>query len=404
MKSPALIEKPLGLRLSELALSAQLLEDSIVALQRGDVHFVLSLASQLRMLLTERSKGAEPLLLALADKFRVDTTVYSGPDVTNDGFPEELLEGLLFRIGGLPVTTAMPTLDSKGMPLVDFLDHGVVALEGESFSPRRVIEFFANKLGGAHSSLQLPLSLAQVQSVEVLGLPGLTPILVQTAAVAKEIALRVLRRVSDFEIYFSFVLLDETAHGRQILLDSVYPGSAMRMFIGVDPGPRLIFYVKGFDGRSALLSSREPLDWREPHWIRISHLAEDDVHSRLQMHVDGIRMAEMRVPWCFVAPADPRNYDVFINRVHGGEGPGSRFGVGELVMYGVSQNPFEVSQTNLYFMDRMEQEEHGFSVFGPETHGHMPRGTSDLAIHGPLGRVSRRELVKGTTEIENWEA
>lgn len=94
-----LIDKPLGLRISELALATRLIEDSVKEIIRGEAHYYLPLSASLRMMLTDKAKHAAPLLVDLARILGVDTTVYPGHYLASADLPDDLPEG---RSGAVP--------------------------------------------------------------------------------------------------------------------------------------------------------------------------------------------------------------------------------------------------------------------------------------------------------------
>lgn len=164
----------------------------------------------------------------------------------------------------------------------------------------------------------------------------------------------------------------------------------MRMCLGVSPGPRLFFFMAGFDGRRLRLEMGGPMSSHEPHWIRVSHRIEEDVRSRVEICVDGQRSNAIRAPFCFAAPSGFRDYDAFINRAHNGPGPEVSFALGRIMFYSVEHDPVEASQLTLWFRERISDEDESYRAYGKDSYGHSPVGSPDMTHrHQGYGRSCR---------------
>jgi hypothetical protein len=93
-KPPKIIPKPLAIRTVELVRALQIIKDAIDGARKGGIHNLIPLAGQLRALLTEKSKGADPLLLRLAETFAQPLEFYVMPGADDPNFPDSLKEKL----------------------------------------------------------------------------------------------------------------------------------------------------------------------------------------------------------------------------------------------------------------------------------------------------------------------
>jgi hypothetical protein len=107
-----LVEKPLALRLWEFAASLKVVRDALEGLRAGKSHQLLALAGQLRMLLTDRSKGVIPLLIEIANELNFPLKLYHGKGARSA--EETTAEGpdpLLFIMTGFPISLYRETPD-----------------------------------------------------------------------------------------------------------------------------------------------------------------------------------------------------------------------------------------------------------------------------------------------------
>lgn len=168
------IPKPLGYRIQELIQSLQVIRDSLEAVRQGHLHQFIPLYGQLRALLSEKRKGNQPLLLTIAKEIGMQLEIYAMPGVDDDkALPSELKKDLLLHLAGFPVSLHRELPGQCLITIEKFLDQKILIYEQKRYTPKDVIEFFANKAGGAHFSPDMDQDFTQLLSFGLFGQPML---------------------------------------------------------------------------------------------------------------------------------------------------------------------------------------------------------------------------------------
>jgi len=130
-------------RIKQLQASAELLDDALEKVSRGDKKYFIILGSQLRALIcTGSGRNFHPLLLELAQKMDYKIECY-GPQNTNPDDP--LFKGLVFRIGGRIIGFEPYSPVQRKYVLEDWLNANILVYEGEYYTPNEVLKTFGDK-------------------------------------------------------------------------------------------------------------------------------------------------------------------------------------------------------------------------------------------------------------------
>ena len=171
--------KPFAVRTVELLQGLQLIADSLCRIREGEIRYLTVLSGQLRSLVAERSKGEVPLLLHVAEKFGARLEIYCMPGIDDPGFPSELRKDLVLHVAGFPVTLQRQLKAQTKLPLHEFLDLKLIQFKGNVYSPRAIIEWYANKAGGSHYSSKIPEDFAALLALNLMNMQPLANLLVQ---------------------------------------------------------------------------------------------------------------------------------------------------------------------------------------------------------------------------------
>ena len=170
------------------------------------MRYLIPLSGQLRALIAERSRGADPLLLHIAQVLQQDLTVYCMPDVHNPTFPAALREGLALHVSGFPITAERQFAAQLKMTFPEILDREIITFQGNNYTPRILIEWYANKSGGAHYSRNLPEDLATLLALSIFNLRPIVDVLVQLGDATLATGLRLSKSVIDFDLHALLVV------------------------------------------------------------------------------------------------------------------------------------------------------------------------------------------------------
>jgi hypothetical protein len=166
-KRPQQETKPLIMRAIELVRALQIIADSCQAVRASRIHQLTPLSGQLRALLTERTRRADPLLFELANLLSQPLDVYVMPGTDDLALPDTLQQDAMLQLSGFPVTLKQELPAQRKMDLKSFLQHPILKYKGQHYTAKTVIEWFANWTGGAHYSRLIPTDFLELLAFEM---------------------------------------------------------------------------------------------------------------------------------------------------------------------------------------------------------------------------------------------
>ena len=389
--------KPFAVRTVELLQGLQLIADSLQQVREGEIRYLTVLSGQLRSLVAERSKGEVPLLLDVAAKFGKDLEIHCMPGVDDPTFPQELRKDVVLHVAGFPVTLERQFHAQRKMRLPDFLDEDFILFRGTKYSPRTVIEWYANKAGGAHYSSNIPEDFAALMALNLMNMQPLANLLVQIGEATLAAGRQLLKAVVDFEIYALVVVpAQEPGAVRDVnyLFDSQYEGSGMRISLCLNSRLMPSFFVSGLQGIWARVDCDRMVDWSEPRLIHATLLIEDDLSTTLELSVDGVRVGRGNVKVPLFVLSDPLDYDSYHNKAGDGHPQRFAFAVGHVLMIGRELGPEERANMLLYVSGKRADPELKVISYSPEAFARAEKGTKHLTMSGQATLKLARDLPK----------
>lgn len=389
--------KPFAVRTVELLQGLQLIADSLQKIREGEIRYLTVLSGQLRSLVAERSRGEVPLLLDVAVKFGKDLEVHCMPGVDDPSFPQELQQDVVLRVAGFPVTLERQFHAQRKMRLPEFLDEDLILFRGTKYSPRTVIEWYANKAGGAHYSSNIPEDFAALMALNLMTIQPLANLFVQIGEATLAAGRQLLKSVVDFEIFALVVVpAQEPGAVRDVnyLFDFQYEGSGMRISLCLNSRLMPSFFVSGLQGIWARVDCDRIVDWSEPRLIHATLLIEDDLSTTLELAVDGVRVGRGNVKVPLFVLSDPLDYDSYHNKAADGQPQRFAFAFGELVMIGRELGPEETANMLLYVSGRCADPDLKVTCYSPEAFARAEKGTTHLTMSGQVNLKIARDLPK----------
>lgn len=312
MRHPAYAEIPktLEYRLAELIQSLNIIQDSFDLLERGHVHQILPIAGQLRALLLD--KTTPPLLFAVADAVGVKLEVWTEGAIPGNRGPSVHPE-VVFSLRGTGLTPDKEFSEQRPIELREVLGSVVLYAAETKFTARDVIEFLANKAGGAHYDEHLPQGLGFVMAtIEIGGLPAPANAVAQLGFTTLTLGRKLLRQIIQVDFDLVTVLRRPPIGEPALLFETRHVAAASGYRVDLAPNLALTFGVGGVDGEFRA-STQNATDWSTPHHVRFSHRVTDNLRSKLEVSIDG----EVRSEWTWnrLIPAlsNPNAHDVFCN-------------------------------------------------------------------------------------------
>lgn len=228
--------------------------------------------------------------------------------------------GILFSLGGIHLTAHRESSNQRPVTLSEALDAVVLHADGTNFSARDVIEFLANKAGGAHFSEDFPRTLGSVMSgIAVGGLPAPAAAVVQFGSTALELGLKILRGLAEFDIDLVLAVRRPPSGAPATLFDARNVGAGMGCQAQLAPNLALTFGVFGVGG-SFRASTQNASSWDSPHHVKFAHRITDHLTSEYSVQVDGELRSSYNSPSPIITYSQADAYEILLNRDFDSEG------------------------------------------------------------------------------------
>lgn len=390
------IGKSLATRTVELVRALQLIRDSVGFMRAGQVRYLAPLSGQLRALLTDRSTKNEPLLLGISDALGLPLRVYSMPGIGDPEIPVELKGNLVLRVAGFPITVARQYTAQLETSFPELLDRDILFFKGNRYSARTIIDWFANKAGGAHYATRIPEDFAELLADGSVGAAPLISAMLQLGEATLESGRRLLKSVIDLEVH-SIIAVPEQPDANigaiNVLFDGTYERSLMRLTLALNKRLMPVFYARGLQGATIQVEADRLVDWSRPRYLRASLLLDDDLSTVAEIAVDGQRVGRTRLNEPLFVLSDPLDYDSYHNRSVDGGPQQFSFGVGEVIMVGTDIDPASAANLLLYSLQKRADDELQVILYAPGAFAHAAKGTKKLTTSGRVTRVRARDAV-----------
>jgi hypothetical protein len=390
------ISKPFGLRMLELVQALQLVADSVRQIRSGHARHLVTLSAHLRALIAERSRDARPLLLDIAQEVQQELRVYCMPGIDNPAFPLPQKDVEL-HIAGFPITSQRQFPAQLEKSFAELLDHKILLFKGNSYTAKTIIEWYANKSGGAHYSTRLPEDFATLLLQSPFNLQPLANILTQMGDAVLLAGHQLLKKLVNREIHAIVMVpsqAPEALSDPNYLLDSQYEGSSMRLGLALNKRLMPSFFVRGLQGSWARVDSDRLIDWSKPRHLHAALRIEEDLSTILELSVDGVRVGRLRIDEPLFVFSDSLDYETFLNKSVEGSPQEFSFGLAEISMHGSELSPIDAARMFTYFHGQTADDDLTLVLFSPKSYGHAPQGTKDLKMTGTVRKLKIKDILK----------
>jgi hypothetical protein len=391
------ITKPFAIRMLELVQALQLVVDSLQGIRQGRIRNLIPLSGQLRALITERSKGAKPLLLDIAKELDEELRVYCMPGVDDPAFPAHLRNDLLLHVSGFPITYERQFAAQLEKSFSQLLEHQIVSLKGNNYTAKTVIEWYANKAGGAHYSTRLPEDFANLLLQSPLNIQPLAHILTQLGDAVLLAGHRLLKKLINLEIHAIVVVPPqppEVLSEANYVFDSQYEGSPMRLSLVLNKRLMPSFFARGLQGTEARVDCDRIIDWSVPRHLHAVLKIDEDISTVLELAVDGVRVGRLRIDEPLFVLSDPIDYETYHNRPVEGPSQEFSFGLAHVSLYGAELSPIDAAKLFAYFHALLQNIDLPLALYLPRSYAHAPRGIKDLEMTGTVQKSTVRNVLK----------
>ncbi|MEN3327019.1 MAG: hypothetical protein V7638_1826 [Acidobacteriota bacterium] len=392
------VTKPLSIRMLELIQALQLVADSIQQIRRGHMRHLVTLSGQLRALLAERSKHAKPLLLDIARDFQEELRVYCMPGTDDPAFPAHLRSDISLHVAGFPITSQRQFAAQVEKTFSELLEHKILFFNGNTYTAKTVIEWYANKAGGAHYSTRIPEDFAALLMQNPFNLQPLATILKQMGDAVLLAGHQLLKKLVNLEIHVIVIVphqTTETIAEVNYLVDWQYEGSSMRLSLTLNKRLMPSFFASGLQGTWAKVESDRLVDWSVPRHLHAALIIEEDLSTTLELAIDGVRVGRLRIEEPLFVFSDPLDYEAYHNKSVEGAPQEFSFGLAHLSMHGAELSSLDAARMFTYINSQIT-DDLALVLYSPKSFGHAPRGTKDYEMTGTVRKFRVRDVLKNS--------
>jgi hypothetical protein len=280
------------------------------------------------------------------------------------------------------------------------IDENFILFQGTKYSPRKIIEWYANKAGGAHYSSSIPEDFAALMTLNLMNIQPLAALLVQIGEAILAAGRQLIKSVVDFEIY-ALVVIPEQEPGAtrdvNYLFDSHYEGSGMRISLTLDSRLMPSFFVCSLQGSCARVDCDRMLDWSDPRLLHATLVMEDDLTPTIELSIDGVRVGRCNAKAPLFVFSDPLDYVSYHNRAADGQSQRFSFAVSQVIMIGRELGPEERANMLLYLSSKRSDPDLKVIRYKPEAFARAARGTKHLTMTGQVTSELARDLPTHTS-------
>ncbi len=383
------VNKPFSHRLFELSQSLSIVRDSLSLIKNGQLHQILPMAGQLRSLLVEKRKKNKSLLLVIAQELNEELNIFAMNEV-DLGLP-----GLIFSMSGFPVSLEQELPGQEIISLEAFLDRPIITMGPNSYSMKKIIEFYANKAGGSHYAPDMSQDFVDLLTINIGGQPSIGNALMQFGEAVYRLGHRLFKKLVDLELHFLLLVPQKVEGNPAFVFDFKHPNSQMRMFCNIYPGIRPCFGARGLDGNMANVIIERVMNWNNPHYIMFSIELEDDLSTSLSAYVDGERLARVTSSKLILVHNAPAIYDLYINRSAESGETGLNMACADLLVYNVNHSVLDRAKTILAFDEKLSQDEVPCTYFVKGAYAHLGVQKKEIEYCGDCTQWDMKKLTRG---------
>lgn len=383
------IAKSLQHKVIELTRSLQLLNDAIGSVRSGKPYHLAVLSGQLRALLFDKAGRSEARLIQVAKQFNFPLTVFHMKGVDDQDFP--IPDKLVFHAAGFPLTTHRTQRNQVQSDFENTLQLKVVRFNGTDYSMKTIIEWFANKAGGAHFSKQLPEDFVAMLSVNVGEMRPLERIVLQLAEATLSAGINLLNSVTEVETHLG-ISVAKIPTSDVCLLDAKHPTVPMRFSLFLMRGGGLMVRLIGIDGVQLAVSNQKYIVWQSLHNLSVTVKILDDLLTSVTMHFDGEEIGSQKFNVPLFLQSDWLDFDCYVNRLQDQSPQDFSFALAEMFSLGQHMTPEEKARMLVRFFDRLANKDLKVMVLEPFAFGRCEPGTKSMTITGTASHREARSI------------
>jgi hypothetical protein len=391
------VTKSLATKIVELRDAVLLIRDSAKRVREGKRYYVLALASQLRGLIADQSRGSERLLIEVARQLGFSLDLYCMDDAIGlaEMMPDK--DGLFITAGGFPVSAEQVHGGQRKTSLEDFLDFKIIKIRHKGYTVANVIKWYADKGGGTHYSKRIPKDFAEILNLGRKGPFNFDDMFVQIGEAIFSITQRMLASLINQELHLLLQMTELPSESMHIL-DALHKPADIRTTILVTPTSGLGFVFQGMNGDFIQIIENWNVVWNRIRHVHVSLSIDIEMLTVVEIYIDGELKFFRRFDICLITMCPDDGFDTLYNKKHFEDEPQKfEWFLALQMYYGTKLSAYKRAHTLLY-IDQHRSDPEGSGMLIPSgTYIRSEPGNHDQAIEGRVEFIKFRDLKPGPT-------
>jgi len=301
-------------RLIEFFQSMCIISDCFDLISQGKLHQLIPLYGQLRALLTDDAKKNIPLMKDIASILDVKLLLYySEAQSQGIGMPEPV-----FQMDTLFVSLEKEFSHQVQIDLFDFIDKPTIKVNENFYKLNEIIDFLANKSGGAHYANKIETYVNELFSYNQFRFNGISPteqLLIQFGKIIYELGNKILDRLTSLHIIFSCYIDKQELEGDSIILDFASSKTSLRFLLFLNKDKFIGIHIVDATGNPFTFVSDKPIDLNDIcKTIEVELNINSDFKNEIKLIINDVVFINTKsnVPFFFINELG--SFDFFINR------------------------------------------------------------------------------------------
>jgi len=387
----SLLAKPMVIRLSELACSLQIINDSYQLIEKGKSYQFIPIYGQLRSILTEKSKNQKPLLFEIADLFHEKLDLFYVPF---EDLPDNLPKADFHFISP---EISCEKIDKNQIPisLKNFLTEEIILLNSRKYKVDYVINALANKFGGSHYASKIEKEIAQLFYLTVFNQNILNQVIFQIGKVVLTLGTKVVQKNNCLSCYYSLYIPNQTLEDQQFIFDYYSKVYDLRYSLILNKDRTLLINIVDLNKNVWAFASEKPIAFDSFLNLEVDLGFTKDLKSAIRLKINEDTIIDKQLDYFIPISNEMHLFDCFYNRSFNNEQNGLDFFMFEIIIRTTFPDNEESKKILTYLKSKNSITVKGI-FFTKGSFGITTTGDKNMKIQGTVMHKSINETNNGS--------
>ena len=387
----SLLAKPMVIRLSELACSLQIINDSYQLIEKGKSYQFIPIYGQLRSILTEKSKNQKPLLFEIADLFHEKLDLFYVPF---EDLPDNLPKADFHFISP---EISCEKIDKNQIPisLKNFLTEEIILLNSRKYKVDYVINALANKFCGSHYASKIEKEIAQLFYLTVFNQNILNQVIFQIGKVVLTLGTKVVQKNNCLSCYYSLYIPNQTLEDQQFIFDYYSKVYDLRYSLILNKDRTLLINIVDLNKNVWAFASEKPIAFDSFLNLEVDLGFTKDLKSAIRLKINEDTIIDKQLDYFIPISNEMHLFDCFYNRSFNNEQNGLDFFMFEIIIRTTFPDNEESKKILTYLKSKNSITVKGI-FFTKGSFGITTTGDKNMKIQGTVMHKSINETNNGS--------